>query len=235
MSNLIPEPRVNKLGHTVIKHVKADTGGKSGAGASIPKVSALPTLPHIRLGEGLTNSGLGVYRPGLNEKIAKVMEPKDAVRMLAFLERPHGKLTAMSMSRELTKAIENPKVGKPLLKRIEEHLDDMLALDPDAYPFSLMAGLQDYKKKYTKEQEFALLRAADAASHFNDGVVVSNVPFPMEGYSLRDPKLRDLVARRTDRIDDIVDIINTHRITDGDPIEAMLDSGLHSELQDGAL
>jgi hypothetical protein len=111
----------------------------------------------------------------------------------------------------------------------------MLALDPDDYPFSLMTGLQDYKKKYTQEQEFALLRAANAASRFNDGVVASSVPFPMQGYSLRDPKLRDLVASRPERIDEIVEIIVKHRLSEGDPIEAILDSGLHSELQDGAL
>lgn len=235
MSNLIPEHRVNKLGHTVIKHVRPDAAAKTGAGASIPRVSTLPTLPHIRLGETLTNSGLGVYRPGLNEKIAKIMSPEDAGRMTDFMKRPHGNLTASSMSRELTVAIENPKVGKALLKRIETHLDDMLALDPDDYPFSLMTGLQDYKKKYTREQEFALLRAANAASRLNDGIVPSNVPFPMQGYSLRDAKLRDLVASRPDRIDEIVEIITKHGISEGDPVAAILDSGLHSELQDGAL
>jgi hypothetical protein len=264
MSNLIPTPRVNKHGNTVIRHMRPDTG--SGAGTS--------PLP-------------APYSPGIEQRVHSHMVSELQERMELVYDRRALSFTSMTYIDALKDRLElkgrdvvegyydfiteDPDNYREqfLMSVLHHYLDDddagyMLFLartlgihdqgswdemrggtDDYLIYWEMYRGMQEYEGftlphnvLYASKEESAQVESlakVTSAVRDTDRKMIEDRGYSTDGYFvLRDESLVNLATSRPDDADAIVAIIRERKLIDADGIAAIIDSSIPA-LRDGAL
>lgn len=264
MSNLVPTPRVNKHGNTVIRHMRPDTGSGSGT-------SPLPAP----------------YSPGIEQRVHSHMVSDLQERMEQVYERHGLSFTSMTIISDLKDRmelkgrdvvegyydfiIEDPDNHREqfLMSVLHHYLDDddagyMLFLartlgihdqgswsemqggtDDYLIYWEMYRGMQEYDSfvlpqniLYADKEEIAQVESLvkiTSAVRSTDRKMTEDRGYSTDGYFvLRDESLVELATNRPDDADAIVEIITERKLMDADDIEAIIDAAIPT-LRDGAL
>lgn len=265
MSNLVPTPRVNKNGHTVIKHMRPDTGNPS-ALAHVPAPQAYSSDHHriSHMIEQLKERMAVVYeRNGyeftsmaipftLNERL----ELKNNYVVEAYfdyiMEDPDNDREQLLMSM-LTNYLDDEDamnllfIAQTLGVRDGSSWDEAREGSMDfVYAWEMYRGFDEYDGFEVpddiinaSDEEKASIRSVvkmiDAVYH-TDSRYIMHEGFSTDGYFLvGDDNLVQLAAQRPDDADAIVKIITERKLMDPKDITAILDANVVPALSEGAL
>jgi hypothetical protein len=98
-----------------------------------------------------------------------------------------------------------------------------------------MVGLEDYERKFTVEQERALIRTTYAAVRSGVSITRCSGKRSLAGYRLTSHDLMEFIVHRHEDCTAIVDIMTGHRTGEPWKIEQLLDGRLPSSIASGAL
>lgn len=232
MSNLVPEVRADKNGNLTTRWVKPEWAKGQSANKKIPKVSLQGVGPHSTLLRIITGGSNWGNRAGLESAIGRVLTEKKAEELVDFLLKKRATSSA-DLNKHVMINIENPRIGSRLNDLLISHYDR--ARDEGITgTVHFLTAIGEISRDLTTEQEWALLKVTDAASH-SDAVEHINVPFPFDAYGLRNEGLINLVLDNPEKADDIARIVREREIEDADTILGLLDSDNHSSLSSGDL
>jgi hypothetical protein len=259
MSNTIPEPRVNKLGHTVIKHVRADnqtTTKRSKLPSPAPQKSRQSELvSHVR--KALDEDNHGFYdTPPRNDlyKHAKTLSEDTMSGYLRAIEKHPDEGYADLLVGILAKKDSDQMAAYSLvITEMDPNSKNISAFSKgyDLYDLSssVFDGLENYKAigfepaanifdesdpevVRTRALLNMTIRLTNAASE-----VATTLKRPSRDefeVVINPPDLVQLVLDRPQDSDKIVEIILDENIKSADHIRAMLEAPVRA-LRDGAL
>lgn len=232
MSNLIPEVRTDKNGKTSTRWVKPEWAKGQSVTKKIPAVTMQGIGSHSTLLR-ILNNNRGQDRPDLGLAIGRTLSEAKAEELVDFLLMKREPSNQVQLQSQVMINIENPRLGKKLNEMIVSHYDKAVA-EGIVGVAHFLTGIGEMNRSLSTEQEWALLKVTDAASHF-DAVERVNVPFPFDAYALRDEKLIDLVIERPELADGIARIVRERQIENVETILGLLEGDNHPALAHGDL
>lgn len=245
--NLVPEPRVNVLGHVVVKHVR------TGSGSPDRKNKKLPAPQHQELPKApLLNKSLRRITDG--RVMLSSLNPEAATRVEALLARVKAEnpTSRGRVEREISYAvlITDKKESRATFNNLAVFGDAVMRdtyNNIGSYVQGLQmcpefAGMKDFLNNGTpakREKAQALVRFASAFEG-RQSVAREFIDFGREGemfasfVHVKDAELRRLVMDYPQRADDIAEVIKSQHITDARHLREMIEHG-EQALREGVL